>query len=57
MEYLGFLYMLIGAMAIIYVIFNIKDFLNTWYKWIIAGAKGIGRLAVWLWNKITGKKG
>lgn len=57
MKYLEFLYMAIGAMAVIYVIFNIKDFILSWYRWIIAVGKGIGRLSVWLWKKITRKKG
>jgi hypothetical protein len=43
-DYLKFTYMLFGAMAIIYCIFNIKDFFKSWASWAWLLVKGIGNL-------------
>ena len=43
-NYLKFAYMLILAMAIIYAIFNIKDFFKSWASWAWLLIKGIGNL-------------
>ena len=52
--YLKLLFQILGAMAIVYVIFNIKDFWKSWGSWIWLLIKGIGKGIKWLWNKITG---
>ena len=59
MKYLEFLYMVVGAMAVIYVVFNFKDFLKSWGAWILILAKGIWNVIRWIWKKIIGifKKG
>jgi len=43
-DYLKFTYMLFGAMAIIYCIFNIKGFFKSWASWAWLLVKGIGNL-------------
>ena len=50
-NYLKFIYMLFGVMAIIYCIFNIKDFFKSWASWGWLLAKGIGNLIkkIFLW--------
>ena len=53
-NYLKFAYMLISTMAIIYVIFNIKDFFKTWGAWILMLAKGIWTIIVSLWGWVIG---
>ncbi len=53
-NYLKFLYMLLAAMAIIYVIFNIKDFFKSWGSWIWLLIKGIWNLIVKFWKWIIG---
>ena len=59
MDILNFVFQAIGAMAIIYVIFNFKDFLKSWGAWILILGKGIWNGIKWAWNKIKGifKKG
>jgi len=52
--YLKFAYMLLAAMAIIYVIFNIKDFFKSWLTWIVLLLKGIWGLLVKLWKWVIG---
>jgi len=58
-NYLKFAYMLFGAMAIIYVIFNIKDFFKSWGAWGWLLIKGIWGLLVKFWKWVIGlfKKG
>lgn len=50
--YLNLLFQILGVMAIIYVIFNIKDFFKSWGAWILLLIKGIWKGIKWLWNKI-----
>ena len=50
--YLELLFQILGAMAIIYVIFNLKDFLKSWGAWILLLMKGIWNGIKWVWNKI-----
>ena len=59
MDILEFVFQIIGAMAIIYVIFNFIDFLKSWASWILLLGRGIWNLIKWGWGKITGifKKG
>jgi len=52
MDILELIFQIIGAMAIIYVIFNFKDFLKSWGAWILLLAKGIWKGIKWIWNKI-----
>ena len=58
-NYLRFAYMLFGAMAIIYVIFNAKDFIKSWGAWLWLLIKSIWGLLVKLWKWAIGlfKKG
>lgn len=53
-NYLRFAYMLISTMAIIYVIFNFKDFAKSWGAWIWLLLKGIWGLLVKLWKWFIG---
>ena len=53
-NYLKFFYMLFGAMAIIYVIFNIKDFFKTWGAWAWMLVKAIWTIIVSLWVWVIG---
>ncbi|MBA7554421.1 hypothetical protein ES705_47041 [subsurface metagenome] len=57
--YLNLLFQILGIMAIIYVIFNIKDFFKSWGVWILLLIKGIWKGIKWLWDKIISifKKG
>lgn len=59
MDVLELIYQIIGAAAIIYVIFNWKDFLKSWASWILLLGKGIWNGIKWGWKKIIGifKKG
>ena len=50
--YLNLLFQILGIMAIIYVIFNIKDFFKSWGNWILLLIKGIWKGIKWLWDKI-----
>jgi len=43
-NYLEIAFSILGAMAIIYVIFNWKDFLKSWGAWSWLLVKGIGKL-------------
>lgn len=43
---------IIGIMAIIYVIFNFKDFLKSWGAWILLLIKGIWNGIKWIGKKI-----
>ncbi|HDK27399.1 MAG TPA: hypothetical protein ENG48_10000 [Candidatus Atribacteria bacterium] len=54
MKYLEIIYMTIGAMAIIYVIFNFKDFIKSWGAWILLLGKGIWNGIKYLWKVMTG---
>ncbi len=58
-NYLKFAYMLFGAMAIIYCIFNIKDFFKSWASWAWLLVKGVWGLLVKFWKWAIGlfKKG
>ena len=59
MEYLNLAYQFIGAIAIIYVIFNFKDFLKSWGSWILLLGKGIWNGIKWIGKKVMSifKKG
>ena len=59
MNILEYIFQIIGAMAMIYVIFNFMDFLKSWASWILLLGKGIWNLIKWGWEKIIGifKKG
>ena len=59
MDTLNFIFQAIGALAIIYVIFNFKDFLKSWGSWILLLGKGIWNGIKWACKKIIGmfKKG
>lgn len=59
MIYLDLAYQIIAVLAIIYVIFNLKDFLKSWGAWILLLGKGIWNGIKWVWKKIIGifKKG
>lgn len=59
MKYLEIAFMILLVMAAVYTIFNLGDFITSWYKWTIAVAKGMGKIIVWLWEKIINifKKG
>ena len=52
MDILELIFQIVGAMAIIYVIFNFKDFLKSWGAWILLLVKGIWKGIKWLWNNI-----
>ena len=52
MIYFEITYRIIGALAIIYVIFNLKDFLKSWGAWILLLGKGIWNGIKWVYNKI-----
>ena len=54
MEYLDLAYQIIAAAAIIYVIFNLKDFLKSWAAWILLLGKGIWNGIKWAGKKIIG---
>ena len=54
MEYLNLAYQIIGVLAIIYVIFNWKDFLKSWAAWILLLGKGIWNGIKWAGKKIIG---
>ena len=54
MDILEFVFQLIGAMAIIYIIFNIKDFVKSWGSWILLLGKGIWNGIKWIGKKIKG---
>ena len=59
MYILELIFQIIGVMAIIYVIFNFKDFLKSWGAWILLLIKGIWNGIKWTWDKIISifKKG
>ena len=59
MIYFDIAYRILGALAIIYVIFNLKDFLKSWGSWILLLGKGIWNGIKWAYNKIISifKKG
>jgi len=52
MYILELIFQILGAMAIIYVIFNFKNFLKSWGAWILLLVKGIWKGIKWLWDKI-----
>ena len=52
MQILNLIYQFLGAMAIIYVIFNWKDFLKSWAAWILLLGKGIWNGIKWVGKKI-----
>lgn len=52
MDILELIFQIVGAMAIIYVIFNLKDFLKSWGAWVLLLIKGIWNGIKWAWNKI-----
>jgi len=52
MKLLEIIFMIFLAMSAIYVIFNIADFIESWYKWIIAVVKGLWFTLVWLYLKV-----
>lgn len=54
MDILELIYQIIGAAAIIYVIFNWKDFLKSWASWILLLGKGIWNGIKWVGKKIIG---
>jgi len=59
MDIIDFAFQFMGAMAIIYVIFNFKDFIKSWGSWILLLGKGIWNGIKWIGKKIKGifKKG
>jgi len=54
MNYLEIIFMAILSMAAIYVIFNLADFIMTWWRWIKRAGQGIWDLIKWLWKVIKG---
>ena len=54
MQTLNIVYQFLGAIAIIYVIFNLKDFLKSWAAWILLLGKGIWNGIKWAGKKIIG---
>lgn len=54
MDILGLIFQIIGVVAIIYVIFNFKDFLKSWGSWSLLLIKGIWNGIKWGWKKIIG---
>lgn len=52
MIYFDLAYQIIAVLAIIYVIFNIKDFLKSWAAWILLSGKGIWNGIKWAYNRI-----
>jgi len=52
MDILELIYQIIGAAAIIYVIFNLKDFFKSWASWILLLGKGIWNGIKWVGKKI-----
>lgn len=54
MDILELIFQIIGAAAIIYVIFNLKDFFKSWACWILLLGKGIWDGIKWGWKKIIG---
>lgn len=59
MQYLEYIFMFLLVMAAIYAIFNIKDFLITWWRWINLVGAGIWRIIKGLWEMMMrwiGKK-
>lgn len=54
MDILELIYQIIGAAAIIYVIFNLKDFFKSWASWILLLGKGIWNGIKWIGKKIIG---
>jgi len=53
-NYLKLAFAILGAMAIIYVIFNLKDFAKSWGAWVWLLVKGIWGLIVKLWKWFIG---
>lgn len=54
MYILGIVFYVFLTMGAVYVIFHIKDFFSSWYKWSIAVIKGIGKAILWVGKKIIG---
>ena len=54
MDVLELIFQIIGAMAIIYIIFNTKDFVKSWGSWILFLGKGIWNGIKWIGKKIKG---
>jgi len=52
MDILELLFQILGAMAVIYVIFNFKDFVKSWGSWILLLGKGIWNGIKWIGRKI-----
>lgn len=59
MKILETIFTVFVMMAAIYAILNIKDFIQSWYKWVILLIGEIWNLFKWVWNKIISlfKKG
>jgi hypothetical protein len=52
MDILEFIFRTVEAMAVIYVIFNFKDFIKSWASWILFLLKGIWNGIKWIGRKI-----
>lgn len=54
MRYLGYIFMLFLVTAAVYAVFNIKDFLITWWRWIKSVGAGGWILIKKLWEMMMG---
>ena len=54
MIYLEIVFKILLTMTAVYVIFNIKDFLITWWRWIKITGAGIWKLIITLWEMMMG---